>query len=164
MEARNFPFQKIKADKLILYFKKIKSLCVFFYDEICHAIDGKWDLQDRRSGDKLDLDGRLGDIPCHAQSRPQRHRDMASGVTIGEAVQAPARSSLIAPLSIGIGLGTSGWGWRLPVIPCLVLQPPPSFYSVVRRGLIRQENRLSAPDQGTDQGPNWPLGQLVEII
>jgi len=23
--------------------------------------------------------------------------------------------------------------------------------------------RLSAPDQGVDQGPNWPLGQLVEI-
>ena len=31
-------------------------------------------------------------------------------------------------------------------------------------GPISQENRLSAPDQDTDQGPNWSLGQLVEII
>ena len=31
-------------------------------------------------------------------------------------------------------------------------------------GAHQPVERLSAPDQGADQGPNWPLVQLVEII
>ena len=49
----------------------------------------------------LSLDGRLGDVHRHVQSRPRRHRDMATGVIVGEAVQASARSSNAAAVQLG---------------------------------------------------------------
>ena len=47
------------------------------------------------------------------------------------------------------------------LIPCA---PASTFlFIALRDGTHQPGERLGAPDQGVDQGPNWPLGQLVEI-
>ena len=40
---------------------------------------------------------------------------------------------------------------------------PMSLFMALCDGGPPTMERLGAPDQGVDQGPNWPLGQLVEI-
>ena len=44
------------------------------------------------------------------------------------------------------------------LVPCA---PAPTFlFIVLRDGAHQPGERLGAPDQGVDQGTNWPLGQL----
>jgi len=65
--------------------------------------------------------------------------------------------------SIGLGLrhrwGTCGYSEPRTLRP----GPYLPLYSAVRRGSISQENGWTPLDQGTDQEPNWPLDQPVEI-
>ena len=57
------------------------------------------------------------------------------------------------------------FGVKLAATVNLFSQAPAPISYLLRRatGAHQLEERLGAPDQGADQGPNWPLGQLVEI-
>ena len=59
--------------------------------------------------------------------------------------------------NFGVGLASTGDLMSCAPAPTVLLWR-------CATGPISQENRPSASDQGANQGPNWPLGQLVEII
>ena len=58
-----------------------------------------------------------------------------------------------------LGRGAGGYGE-----PRVSSPSPHLLFIALRDGGHQPGERLGAPDQGTDQGPNWPLGQSVENI